>query len=196
MDCIKIFYTSNGIVYKMIPIIVGFSGKRASGKSTLAKRVANRISSHYLSFGDYVRAEASNRGLIDSIPNLQIIGEELMKYPLDFCKNILCSWNQNENLVIDGIRHEIILNCLREIISPSKLYLIYIMTDEANRISRLQNRGESLRDSNSFDSHSTEQDVKNKLIICADLIVDNSQTEDSSFDCIVNFLKGVYPRLS
>jgi dephospho-CoA kinase len=179
----------------MIPIIIGFSGKRASGKSTLSRRVANRIASHYLSFGDYVRTEASKRGLNDSITNLQLIGEELMKYPKNFCKDILNSWNRKENLVIDGIRHEIILNCLREIVSPSNLYLIYIETEEDVRILRLQNRGESLTDSYSLDSHSTEQDVKNKLKMCADLIVNNSETEDDSFDCIIDFLKEIYPEL-
>jgi dephospho-CoA kinase len=161
----------------MTPIIIGFSGKRGSGKSTLSKLIAEKYNCPYVSFGDYVRAEASCRNIIPSVSNLQIIGEGLMAQPYNFCNKVIASssWKHGESLVIDGIRHEMVLDCLRKITSPSKFILVSIISDEKERANRLTNRGESSKESKDFEKHSTEQDVKERLLSLADLIISSNK---------------------
>jgi dephospho-CoA kinase len=47
----------------MNPAVVGFSGRIASGKSAISKALAADIGCRRVSFGDYVRKVAAERGL-------------------------------------------------------------------------------------------------------------------------------------
>lgn len=59
-------------------IVVGFSGRIKSGKTTLSARVAELMGWPYTSFGDYVRKVARLRRRPELREILQEIGQELV----------------------------------------------------------------------------------------------------------------------
>lgn len=173
-------------------MVVGFSGKRGSGKSTISRQVSEALGWPRVSFGDYVRAEASRRGLNLGIETLQAVGQSLVdKGPETFCRAVLLEarWEPNTSLVIDGIRHIEIVAALREIIVPTDFRLVHITVEETLRESRLIGRdsvtGESIRH---YDRHSTEAQVATALPELADLVLDGSDEESALIGKIVRWV--------
>jgi dephospho-CoA kinase len=170
-------------------IVLGFAGKIASGKSAVSRKVADALGWPYVSFGNYVRTIARQRGLDESRRTLQNIGASLVSDNFEqFCWSVLgqADWNPGQPLVIDGVRHIEIVETLRRIISPSTLRIIYIEVDEDVRETRLSEEGiwdsEQLR---RIETHSTEVQVQSVLPETADLIVDGNKSVDILVDGIL-----------
>src|SRR5437764_382109 len=116
--------------------VLAVSGKIASGKSTLASTFANEVGWPYVSFGDYVRQIARQRGLEDTREVLQEIGDELIRQNLEgFCRSVLAQadWKPGQPLVIDGVRHFEVDDLLRRMVGPSKYVLTYVSVDDQTR---------------------------------------------------------------
>lgn len=162
-------------------LVIGFSGRIASGKSTIAAALAEQLAWPYVSFGAYVRKVARNRGLDDSSREvLQEVGESLIGSGwVSFCGAVLgqAEWHPGQSLIVDGIRHRKAYDTLKFLVAPSKLLLIYIAVDEGEQQARLLERDELDAEKLSvIESHSTEKDVIDSLPVLADLFVNGSNT--------------------
>jgi dephospho-CoA kinase len=164
----------------MKPAVIGFSGRIASGKSAISKSLAADIGCRRVSFGDYVRKVAAERGLPPTREVLQSLGEELESADVKrFCQNVvdLAEWQLGSSLVIDGIRHVQVLENLRSLVKPMPLILVFVEADDSRRTSRLAERGEGEEARLGLvESHSTERDVLEDLPQLADfrLFADDS----------------------
>ncbi|OKH32379.1 hypothetical protein NIES2119_26455 [[Phormidium ambiguum] IAM M-71] len=177
----------------MKPIVVGFAGSIASGKSTLSIEVASSLEWQRVSFGDYVRTVAQSQGLGDSREVLQAVGASLINQGMEqFCKAVLAqvNWQLGQPLVVDGIRHAEIIPVLRQIVTPLDFRLVFVGVNESIREARLVERGLSDRQQwQQFEAHSTEAQVQTVLLTMADLTVDGTRKiEDLVFE-IVGWIK-------
>lgn len=154
-------------------IVLGIAGKMGSGKSTLSTALAEDTGLKCASFGNYVRYIARQEGRNpESKEILQEIGESLVeKDPKEFCLSVLefADWKPDQSLIVEGIRHVEVSSALQQITAPSKFVLTYFDIDEDIRRERLlRDRGVDLNQLEKLDSHSTEAQVKTKLLQLAD----------------------------
>lgn len=156
----------------MEPQVIAFAGAIASGKTTLAEAVASALGCQRVSFGSFVREEATRRGLdANSRDVLQAIGEDLIARGWEpFCLGVLAQagWRPHQMLVVDGIRHTQALETIRRLVWPLRTTLIYVDVAHANRDARLRVRGVDEEDQARADSHSTEAEVPSQLPAVAD----------------------------
>jgi cytidylate kinase len=155
------------------PLVLGFAGKIGSGKSTVSTEVASALGWTRASFGDYLRSRAQSSGFDQSRDVLQEIGASLVASdPKEFCRAVLAhyKWNAGEPLVIDGIRHEEVLEALRALVAPLELRLIFLDVPDDQRLARLQKVNETVAENLArVELHSTETQVTERLKELADL---------------------------
>jgi cytidylate kinase/transcriptional regulator with XRE-family HTH domain/Zn-dependent peptidase ImmA (M78 family) len=149
------------------PLVLAFSGKIGSGKTTLSQQVADALGWRRASFGEYLSMFAKSQGLDDSREVLQELGESLVsRNPDDFCRSVLAhfGWRSGEPLVIDGVRHATIFEALRRIVAPLDLRLVFVNVDEDTRLKRLKKTDRDVIGRlQEVEAHSTERDVVNTL---------------------------------
>lgn len=173
-------------------LVIGLSGKRGSGKTTVAEDLASNLGWKIVHFGRLVKSKAAAAGLGDSIQELQSHGAMLAKDPQQFCLDLLefCSWNPGDNLIVDGIRHVEVADALEYVVRPSEFLLIAIKVDERTRLSRLEKRdGQLPKDVSRIDGHSTEAQVGTIIEQRSDLVI----TGDEAIDEIVLRIEEVRP---
>ena len=163
-------------------IVIAFAGPIGSGKSTLARLVSNTLGWPLASFGTYVRKAAEAHGFDKSRKGLQLTGNFLINRGWKvFCEEVLAdaNWKPGSNLVVEGVRHLEALEMLRGIVTPAKIYLVYVSLDDVERKNRLKarNKDDSLN-LEELELHSTEEQVKTTLYSRADIVVDNSRPTD------------------
>ena len=177
----------------MTPLVVAFSGKSGSGKSTISTSLADRLGWKRASFGGYVRRVAAERGLTESIESLQDLGAELVANGLaQFCRGVLeaANWRTGEPLIVDGVRHSEVLETLRALTAPSRVILVFVTVGEAERFARLQDRG--MKDQSrlaKIESHSIERQVQDALRALADLVVDSGTSLERALETILARLR-------
>jgi dephospho-CoA kinase len=176
----------------MNPIVLGFAGSIASGKSTLSIEVASSLGWQRVSFGDYVRTVAQCQGLGESREVLQAVGAALIDQGIEqFCSSVLAQghWKPGQPLVVDGFRHAEVVSVLRRLIAPSYLLLVFVAVNESIRETRLIERGliqyEELQQ---IEAHSTEAQVQTVLLGMADLTVDSTSTIEELVKKIVTWV--------
>jgi len=173
-------------------IIVGFAGKIGSGKTTISAAVAEALDWPRVSFGDYVRGVARERGLGESREVLQEIGASLVKNPDEFCLSLLgqVGWKPGKNLVVDGIRHTKIMDALRRVTRPSRVFLVFVKVDERVRGKRLlDDRDAGKQTAPEYEAHTTEADVKTVLPATADLMADGARPVPDLVNQIVAWIQ-------
>jgi len=173
-------------------IIIGFSGKIGSGKTTLSAAVAEALNWPRVSFGDYVRGVARQRGLDDSRKVLQEIGASLVENPNEFCLSVLhqVAWKPGQHLVVDGVRHARIVDALRRVTEPSTVFLVFVKVHEKVRRQRRLNQGGTGKQRDpEYESHATEEDVKAVLPAMADLVVDGTRRVPDLMEQIVAWMQ-------
>jgi dephospho-CoA kinase len=172
-------------------MVLGFSGKIGSGKSTLSEMIAKELGVIYSSFGDYVRKIAEKRDIPLTRINLQDLGHELLTKDIHrFCSDVLkdAGWSKGNSIVVDGIRHLEVIHELNKIVSPDSIKLIYLdIANEALRRSRTSHRQE---DMTSGDSHPTENQVQDKsLMQAASFVIDAEKPIETLRSEIVSWVK-------
>lgn len=171
----------------MKPIILAFSGKIFSGKTTLGRYTADLFGWEYASFGNYVRNVAKKQGLdINDRETLQNVGEKLISNGWDiFIQGFLSStnWSLGKGLIIDGVRHNKALDLLKEYTHPMKIYLVFIQISKSDRKKRILSSNINSSTQNKYDQHSTEKEVP-LLRKRADIIIRGSGNLASSFEMI------------
>ena len=153
--------------------IICVSGVPGSGKTTLAKAVSTHIGCAYGSFGGYVRHCAKRRGLTADRATLQQLGQDLVvKSPRQFCEAVIgwLKWQPGSELLLDGLRHESVLDAMIEAVRPTAVRLLYVDVSADTQRSRLRER-DATSDIAGLMSDVTERDVQTKLRARADFIV-------------------------
>jgi cytidylate kinase/transcriptional regulator with XRE-family HTH domain len=163
------------------PMVLAFSGKMGSGKSTLSEHVAKALDWKRASFGDYVRKVAKDEGLDeDSRDVLQELGARLVKSdPEEFCRDVLAEfdWRSGEPLIVEGIRHAEIVEALRRVVAPLEVRLVFLEVTDVRRIERLRIRdSEVVERLKQIESHSTEEQASTVLPEMADLRVSGDKS--------------------
>jgi len=171
---------------------VAFSGRIKSGKTTLARRVATELSLPFVSFGDFVRAEAESRGLDGTDRTiLQGIGQEFVDAGLSkFCTKVLdaAAWKSGSPLVVDGVRHVDVLQELRRLLNPTPLRLVYVNVADAIHANRFSST-DTTNCREAIENHATESDVISKLMAVADIVVNAESSIDDTVEVVLEFLQ-------
>jgi chloramphenicol 3-O-phosphotransferase len=162
--------------------IFALGGPSKSGKTSVGRRFAEELALRFASFGDYVRKEATRRGIRNaSSVDLQAVGLSLVTSDLvNFCQSVLidAGFVRGEGLVIDGVRHLDTVRVLKRLFGEQPLRVIYLYSSLAVR----RQRGSfTVDDLDRLDSHPVEaetQAVKN----IADFVLDTSLLTPD--DCI------------
>jgi dephospho-CoA kinase len=173
-------------------IALGFSGSIASGKSTLSEAVAAALGCNRVSFGLHMRAEAARRGLPDDRSTLQKIGEELVDHNAEaLCAAVLAQadWAPGDSIVIDGVRHIAVSDCLKQLVSPSDFQLVHISADRSTRMLRIADRGVRSVNIDALDAHSTEIQVHNAIPNTAALRLSGAQPLASAIEAILKWVE-------
>jgi len=162
-------------------MIIGIAGPIASGKSTLARALAQAFSLKLIGFGEYVRHEAQARGLdVSDRRVLQDFGQSLVDEDVaSFVRGVLerAKVRPADRVVMDGVRHQSVWD---EIVTfalsrRSAARLIFLEMPEAERRRRLSARGMSYDQVQIQDRHASEADVHARLAGKADLRLDALQ---------------------
>lgn len=139
------------------------AGKICSGKSTLARKIAEHTNYPLISFGGILKDHLAKSDLPVTCDSLQRIGQELidqlgyeefLRWSIEHSPQI--QWERS--LIIDGLRHGTIYTCLAERFPRG--ILVYCVCDQETQLARLVvrdqiNEGEARR----ILSHETEQHV-------------------------------------
>ncbi|MFH7026652.1 MAG: AAA family ATPase [Heteroscytonema crispum UTEX LB 1556] len=177
----------------MKPVVLGFAGSIASGKSTLSIEVALSLKWQRVSFGDYVRTVAQRQGLGESREVLQIVGASVVNQGIEqFCSSVLAqvNWKPGQPLVVDGIRHAEVVSTLHRLVTPSKLLLVFVAVNESIREARLIEKGLTYcEDLQHIETHSTEVQVQTVLSKMADFTVDSTRKIEELVKEIVTWVQ-------
>ncbi|MBS1852795.1 MAG: AAA family ATPase [Acidobacteria bacterium] len=161
--------------------VITFSGFNKSGKTSLARLLAQEQKVAFASFGDFVRKEAHRRGFSDpSRKQLQDIGQALAETNMKgFCLAVLedAGFVWGNGIIVDGIRHLSAIEMLRDVIPHQPLKLVYVTASIEERISRSSlSRSEVV----AVDSHIVESDNE-ALSRAADFVLQASGSLEESF---------------
>ncbi|MDE2827462.1 MAG: hypothetical protein OXL40_09170 [Bacteroidota bacterium] len=156
-------------------MLLCFSGRIGSGKSSVSSAVADSLGWRRVGFGDFLRADLESRG---GDPNsrrqLQDLGQFRVDHdPVNFCMDVLTfgGFEPNEHIVIDGIRHAVMFEQLARLVAPVEVRLIFLNADELSRLARLRGRmdNESLLDA---EQHPVEAELTGTICTQADVAID------------------------
>lgn len=160
-------------------LLVCFSGKIGSGKTSISSAVAKVLGCGYTSFSDYLRdMVAKQGGDPDCRELLQDLGQSRIEQDAElFCRDVLAGagFVPGENFVLDGVRHVQVLQHLREIAAPSEVRLIFLKAGAGLRSIRVGQR--SAREGRDFKraaNHVVEADMDEKLPAAAHAFIDGS----------------------
>lgn len=171
-------------------LVIGFAGKIASGKTTLADSVAKMLSWPIVSFGGYIRIVAKEQGLdADSRNVLQDLGLRMLSDdPAGLCANVLklARFSAGDNLLVDGVRHPSIVNELKKQVTPSTFRLVYVYTKDNVRADRLAPNKLSLH---RISGHKVESEIE-QLEAIANLRLDGSHSVDELTTATLETVRG------
>jgi dephospho-CoA kinase len=161
-------------------LVVCFSGGIASGKTTLASAVADRLGLKVATFGGFVRGVARTRGIAERREELQALGEALIAEMgwRAFCRAVLdaAGWVDGGSVVVEGIRHVAAFDAIKRLVAPVAAKLFFVDVPRDVRQARVEGarRGEAT-DLSKADAHSTETDVHGALRDLADYVLDGTR---------------------
>ncbi len=171
----------------MVPIVIGVAGGIGSGKTEFARLLAEHLVGRLVSFGDFVRTKAAERGLESSREVLQALGECLIsEFGWDeFVSAVIAPWDRRGHLVVDGVRHVEAARALRRSVAPTAFRLVYLDANIEMRKVRLSQRHSDAQNLSALDTHSTERDVHSSLRSVADLVLDATSNAEALADAAI-----------
>ncbi len=178
-------------------VAIAISGLIASGKTTIAHRLADKLNAKHGSFGKTIRAIAIAQGLKNERHVLQRLGEEWIEQRCaKLCELTLAeaNWTSQDNLVIEGVRHVQALETLKHLLRPIKLTLVYIDADDTLRAKRLMDAGLDSQEIKILDSHSTEIQVQTVLKQMADYVVISNDSPETAVSKIISYIDSLENR--
>ena len=171
----------------MTGAVIALAGKIGSGKTSIAVALAHKLGCPRVGFGDYVRLEATKRGMDPgSREVLQELGESLLRQDLEgFCEAVLGQANRapDGSLIVDGVRHVAVLDALDRLLRPSPVRLIYLAASDEARQLRLAAAGRwEPAVMAKAEVHSTEADLKAALPSRSSAVIDADRDFDTVLD--------------
>ncbi len=155
-------------------LIVCFSGKIGSGKSSVVKALAERIRWKHAGFGDYLRAEIKKcGGDPTSRETQQGMGQRMVvEDPEGFCAAVLSygDFRRGDNLLVDGVRHVEIFETLRKITNPEPVKLIFLAVGAEVQRTRIHLRSD-YSDLDRAGAHIVEAGLTKSLPELADVVI-------------------------
>ena len=159
-----------------IGFAISFSGRIASGKTTITQTLSDVLRWRRVGFSDYLRHVFEGQGSSDPTrEQLQDLGQSLVaKDPDQFCRDVLAlgGFSPGENIILDGIRHADIQSRLARLVKPSRAVLIHLAASGELARQRVEKRGASDEEFRRASEHAVEQDLLKSLPSCANHIVD------------------------
>lgn len=129
--------------------IIAIAGPAGAGKTTLAEALCRSLGAVPASFGDFVRAEARRRGLLQERTALEDLGQSLLKKygAPGFTAHVLARSTNNTQatVVVDGVRHLEVWDALAAM-APAHL-LVYLELPLSERQARVATRDRVTADS-------------------------------------------------
>jgi dephospho-CoA kinase len=160
-------------------IVVCFSGRIGSGKSSVTEALQQALGWKRAGFGDYLRQLiAESGGDPNSRKVLQDLGQSLVESEPDaFCGAVLASgrFRQGEPFLLDGIRHVNIYRLIGKLVAPSQVRLIHLEVDDAHVRDRVAERPDGTADLARAERHRVEADLSQSLPHIADVVLDANQ---------------------
>lgn len=157
-------------------VVVCFSGKIGSGKSSVVSELSGSLGWKHAGFGQFVRQEIARQG---GDPNsreaLQDFGQRCVEAdPEAFCRGLLQSvdYRPGENLLVDGVRHLKIFDTLQAVLSPANIRLVHLSLTEDVQQARVDGRTDSA-DLDRARGHAVEAELISQLPQRSDLIVNS-----------------------
>ena len=175
-------------------LLVCFSGKIGSGKTSTSNAVAKALGCGYASFSGYLRDVVARRGGDpDCRESLQDLGQDRIEEDAElFCRDVLAAagFVPGQDFVLDGVRHFEVLHHLVRIAVPSEMRLFFLEADARLRSRRVGER--SAKEGEDFDraaSHVVEEEMADKLPMAAHAIIDNSLPSCDVIDQCVGLIE-------
>lgn len=157
-------------------LTIALAGGVGSGKSTIARQLADRLDGTVASFGNYVRHLATEIGEVPERSILQRIGQERVEADAHGFVTAFLDWaplTDNRPFIVDGVRHAAVDAVLRaHSFSMCRDYvLILINVSVRERAERRYHSDES--EIYRIDGHPVERETVEKLSNIADAIIDS-----------------------
>src|ERR1700730_12449035 len=157
-------------------LVVCFSGRMTSGKTSVIEALAQRLRWRRAAFGAYVRAQLARQGGDPaSREALQNLGQSLVdKDPEGFVRAELRSagFTPGDNLLVDGVRHVDIQTLIANLVQPSRTFLIHLAVDDAHAYARAEGRSQGRVEVVRAEDHRVENDLRQALPSIADQVID------------------------
>ena len=182
----------------MKKIILGLAGEMASGKSTVAKYIAEKYDGEVFRFSNILRDALGRIHKDNSRENLQMMSTMLREaYGEDVLARAMASDAKNavsDIIAVDGVRR---LGDIEHLKRLDGFYLVYLEADIKKCHERLAVRGEKTDDNGkTFEefkkdrAREAERQIT-KLKKYADIIIDNDSDLKSLYKNIDKFIKKV-----
>ena len=174
-------------------LLMCFSGKIGSGKTSISCAVARWLECGRTSFGGYLRDAIARRGGDpDCRESLQDLGQSRIEQDTEsFCRDVLAAGGfvPGEDFVLDAIRHVDVLPHLVRIAAPSEVRLIFVKADARLRLSRVGERSDRAReDFGRATGHFVEADMEYELPAVAHAVVDGSLAERDVIEVCIGLI--------
>lgn len=155
--------------------VVALTAAQGTGKTELARALADQIVGLHASVSAYLRVELAREGANPSPNLLRERGQALANDPADLVDRVLrhYGWERDTPLIFDAIRHREVLVALRGAVRPLAVLHVGLVVPEPIREARLEARIREPHDAR-LTMHSTEEQVPN-LVQAADLVLDGTQ---------------------
>lgn len=169
--------------------IIAFSGLPQTGKTTLARLLADELHCKSVSFGAFVRQEAIGRGTENPTRrDLQDLGQHLVsENVVAFCRQVLetVKFSPGEPIVLDGVRHKEVLDAISTLSPDQPIKLIYLAASVGTRKARTTRN----LDLAAIDAHEVESQVEPDLRALADLVIDTEGDANESFRHLTSWIR-------
>jgi len=177
-----------------VTAVVAIAGAIASGKSTLARGLADRWSCPRAAFGRLVAHEAAARRSSTERDGLQALGSNLIEELgwREFCRRTLelagADWS-TAPLVIDGLRHRAALDTLRAHVAVAPVSLVLVTCERSTRSHRQLARGATREDIRRWEQDPTEREL-GELAELADAVVSGEAPVSVAIEQVERALRG------
>lgn len=162
-------------------LVITLSGGIGSRRSDLAEKLETRLGWPRVKFSDIIRQRIEETGENpDSRPLLQQYGQRMVQYQLEeFVTGVLArapGWEQDGNLIVDGMRHVEVLLTLRRMVraAGSNLFYVHVRADPLEREAGARDRGIEEQDIYRYDHALSEAQMNRILPAYADLEIDGT----------------------
>lgn len=148
------------------PYIICISGKIASGKTYIARQLAERNKWNHCSTSEYLKNILYKEGILNPTRELlQIKGEsEINRGWKEFVKSFIrfaTSSTSESFLIIDGVRHIEFFRGIETLVGASKCMLVYLECSDEELQQRLFERGETAINYNCL-AEGNQHEIQNK----------------------------------